>query len=153
MANVHGGRYTIGGGSKGNVLIVTGIPEIDRRLKMLPGRIQKKVLRQSMRKGMKVMASEVKRQVPFASGLTRKNVKVRAVKKRKRGQIEIEVKISGDPGLYRTMKSGEKVFYPAIVEYKHNPFMRRSFTARGEAARQVTIAAIAQGVEIEASKA
>lgn len=136
---------------KGTVIII-GIPAIDRRLKRLPGVVQKKIVRKAMRVGMKLMASEVKSQVPVDTGLTKANVKVRAVKKRKRGQIEIEVKIGGDPGLYKTSAAGEKVFYPAIVEYKHNPFMRRSFTAKGEAARQVAVAAIVQGIEIEASK-
>ena len=100
-------------------------------LKKLPGVVQKKVLRKSMRAGMKLIASEVKSQVPVDTGLTKANVKTRAVKKKRRGDIEIEVKIGGDPGLYKTSgKTGVKVFYPAIVEYKHNPFMRRSFIAK-----------------------
>jgi HK97 gp10 family phage protein len=134
-----------------SAIIVTGIPQIDRRLKTLAPRIQKKVVRKAIRDGIKVVASEVKTQVPVDTGLTKANVKVRAVKKKKRGVIEIEVKIGGDPGLYRKTAKGT-VFYPAIVEYKKNPFMRRSFVAKAEPARQKAITEILEGVEREASK-
>ena len=134
-------------------LIVLGIPEIDRKLRRLPGVVQKKVARKAMRNGIKVVAADVKRNVPVDTGLTKANVKVRAVKKRKRGEIEIEVKISGDPGLYRRYAGGTKTaFYPALVEYKHSHFMRRSFVSAGPTARQVAIDEIKIGVEEEVKK-
>jgi HK97 gp10 family phage protein len=134
-------------------VIITGIKQIDRRLKTLPLRVQTKIVRQSIRKGLKILATEVKANVPIHTGITQKNVQVRAVKKRKRGQIELEVKIGGkDDRLYKTEADGTKVFYPAIVEYKHNPFMRRAFDAKAEMARQVTIQSLRDGVEIEARK-
>jgi hypothetical protein len=134
-------------------IIVTGIRQIDRKLHTLPLRLQKKVVRQSIRKGLKLINADVKATVPVLSGLTQANVKTRAVKKRKRGQIEIEVRVASAPGLIKISgKTGKKVFYPAIVEYKHNDFMKRSYVSKGEAARQVTLYALLVGVEQEAGK-
>lgn len=133
-------------------IIITGVKEIDRKLSTLDTRVVKKHVRSSMRKGMKLIAAEVRTQVPVWSGLTKSAVKTRAVKTRKRGSIEIEVMIDGKaPGLIKPSAKGP-VFYPAIVEYKHNPFMRRSFTSKGEPARQVTLEALLQGVEEEVRK-
>lgn len=130
-------------------VVITGIKEIDRKLKRLEPKVQKKVLRQSMRSGLKVMAAEVKSQVPVETGLTRSAVKVKAVKRKKRGSIELEVAVGSKPGLTK-QSGGKPVFYPAVVEYKHDPFMRRSFTAKGEEARQTTMRLLRDGIEREA---
>jgi HK97 gp10 family phage protein len=139
-------------------VVITGIRDIDRRLRTLLPRLQKKVLRQAMRKGLKVVQAEVKAEVPVETGLTRSAVQVRAVKSKRRGSIALEVRISGKvPGLVKTYGGDKRAFYPAVVEYGRkgvapNPFMRRAFTAKGEAARQVTIEDIRMGVEREASR-
>ena len=72
-------------------VIVTGIPAIDKRLRTLPLRIQKKVVGQSMRAGLKGVAAEVKSQVPVDTGLTRSQVKTRVVKRKRRDVVELEV--------------------------------------------------------------
>ena len=136
-------------------VIVTGISDIDKRLKTLPLRIQKKVVSQSMRAGLAGVKSEVQSQVPVKSGLTRSQVKIRAVKRKRRDIIELEVRIGGGEsgeGLIKTTKSGKRTFYPAVVEYKHDPFMRRAFEASGDAARGVTIQLLRDGVEREAER-
>ena len=93
------------------------------------------------------------------TGMTEKNVKVRAVKKRKRGRIELEVRVEAVEGETKktSATTAETVFYPAVVEYGReneppNPFMRRAFTEAGESARQTTIQDIKAGVEIEAGR-
>lgn len=132
-------------------IIVTGIKDIDRRLKTLLPRLQKKVIRQGMRAGLKVIAAEVKANAPVDTGRMKKAVQVRAVKSRKRGSIALEVRISGKvAGLIKPGRN--PVFYPAIVEYKFRQFMKRAFNSKGEAARQVTINAIRMGIEREAGK-
>jgi len=139
-------------------LIITGVKPIDRKLKLLPPRLQKKVVRQAMRAGCKILADEVRAQAPVLSGLTKSAVKVRATKSRKRGTLGIEVQISGKvDGLIKTDSEGKGTFYPAVVQYGRegvppNPFMSRAFESKGEAARQVTIEALRQGVEREASQ-
>lgn len=151
-------------------VVVTGIGRIDRVLRTLPLRIQKKVVSSSMRAGMKLMQKSVKAEVPVDTGLTKSSVLVRAGLKRKRSEVSIDVRIDatapGTPkgtyaladvhGLKKTSKrTGKTVFYPAIVEYGHanippNPFMRRAFLRDGDRARKVTIAALRSGVEREA---
>lgn len=136
--------------------VVTGKAKIDRVLHTFPLRVQKNVVGQSMRAGMKVMQRSVKQEVPVDTGLTKSMVKVRAGLKRKRSEVSIDVRIDADKGLKKTSKrTGKTVFYPAVVEYGHknippNPFMRRAFLRDGDRARKVTIAALKAGVEREA---
>lgn len=145
------------------LVVITGIREIDRRLKRLEPAVQKKILRKAIRSGLKLVAEEVKARAPVDKGALRKGIKVRACRRRKRGAIELEVRIAATDETKRTSKkSGKTVFYPAIVEYGRNdklsgsvppnPFMRQAFEARGEAARQVTLAALLRGVEQESSR-
>jgi Bacteriophage HK97-gp10, putative tail-component len=135
--------------------IITGIKAIDRKLRKLPVKVQKKVIRQSMRDGLKVMQAEVKSQIPVDTGLARSNVKVRALKKRRRDRIAMEVRIAAAPGLINTSGSGKPFFYPAGIEYgdsehQANPFGRRSYTAKGDTAKSVTMVQMRDGVEREA---
>ncbi len=135
-------------------VVVTGIKAIDRKLKRLEPKVQRKVFRQSMRAGMKVMQAEVQSQVPVDTGLTKKNVKVRALK-RKRNRIAMEVRVAAAPGLITHWASGEPFFYPAGIEFgdsdhQPNPFGRRSYSSKGEAARDVTMNQMIAGVEREA---
>lgn len=141
-------------------VVVTGLAKIDKKLARLPFRVQGKVVRQSMRAGMKVMAAAVKAEVPVDTGLTRANVKVRATPKKriKKGQrsstISMEVVVEANPGLVKHTKGGKRYFYPAVVEYgarNHpaNPFGHRAFSRRGEAARQRTIATLKDGTNRE----
>jgi HK97 gp10 family phage protein len=104
---------------------------------------------------MKVMADAVKAEVPVDTGLTRRNVKVRAARKKKRGTIEIEVRVLAEGGLKKTSgRTGKTVFYPAIVQYggkniRKNPFMSRAYDRRGDAARLRTIELLKDGVNRE----
>lgn len=136
-------------------VIITGVSAIDRRMKLLPLKVQKKVLRPAMRDGLKLVAAEVRMQAPVETGRTKGAVQVRALRQRRRDSVSLEVRISGKiPGLIKQGQS-EPVFYPAVVEYGRkdmppNPFMRRSYEAKGEAARQLAIQRIREGVEREA---
>lgn len=160
-------------------VVVTGIKKIDRGLKSLDIKIQKKIVRQGIRAGLKVMRAEVIRQVPVDTGLTKKSVKLKAWSKRRKGIIRMNVLISGgEPGLIKTSKQGNRTFYPAAVEYgvkgrkanavvrffapkakvygdgsvKPNPFMRRAFQYAGKTSRDVAIRTILEGIEREAGK-
>lgn len=135
-------------------VVITGIRRIDKKLKLLPLKVQKKVVRQSMRKGMKIVLSEVKSEAPVDSGVLKSNLALRARKRKKRGTIELEVRIKANDETKKTSKAGKTVFYPAIVEYGHgnappNPFMRRAYTQSGRAARDETLQALLDGVNRE----
>jgi hypothetical protein len=133
-------------------VIVTGIGDIDRRLKTLEPRVQKKVIRQAMRAGLKILQAATEAEAPVLTGATKEAVVVRAVKGRRRGSIELEVRIAADDELKKTSANGKTYFYPAIVQYMYDPFITRAFDSTGEAARQVTIARIREGIEREASR-
>ena len=142
---------------KQGAVIITGIKEIDRKLAKLPGRIQKKVARQSMRAGLKIVQAEMKSQIPVDTGLARSNVKVRALK-RSRTRIGMEVRIKAAEGLInQSGSSGKPFFYPAGIEYGDsthtpNPFGRRSYASAGPKAATLTKTLVIEGVEREAAK-
>lgn len=160
-------------------VIVTGIRKVDRRLKSLVPRLQKKVIRQGIRAGLKVIKAEMQNQAPVKTGLMRASVKVRASKFRKRGEIKMVAFISGNvPALVKSYGPDKKrFFYPAGVEFgvkqknhphakpknsaieyyekeaqKPNPFAKRAFQIAGEPSRQRAIEVILEGIEREASK-
>jgi HK97 gp10 family phage protein len=140
------------------LVVVTGIKELDRKLKKLAVNVQRKIARQAARAGMKIIAAEARAQVPVVSGLTKSSIKVRATKKKRRGDIGIDVRVtSKTEGLVIRPPKGRPVFYPSTVEYGDrdhppNPFMRRVFQAKGPEAQKVTMQAIRDGVEREARK-
>lgn len=131
-------------------VVVTGIDKVDRKLRRLPYKIQGKVLRPAMRAGLKVMRAAVRADAPVLTGATRTAAVVRAPLKRKRDVVEYEVRIRAEGALKKTSpKTGKTVFYPAIVEYKYDPFMARAFADSAGAARNVTLRAIKAGLDRE----
>lgn len=148
------GERTDGKGKVGLAVAVTGVPEIDRRLKQLEKKVQKKVITQAMRAGMKIIQKDVKARARkvFAgpgsksTGATVRGVKVRATK-RSRKRFGIDVRING--GAYV-----DKTFYAAFHEYgtrrmKARPIMAPSFRANGKAVRDEILRLTLAGVERE----
>lgn len=139
-------------------LYITGIKQIDRRLKLLPLKVQKKIIRPAIRDGLKLVKAEMAVQAPVDTGLMKKSIKIKAVAKRKVGRIAMLVQISGKvAGLVKTSKSGKRTFYPAAVEWGSrdhppNPFGRRAYTGAGPAARDLAMQKILDGTLREASK-
>lgn len=144
-------------GDGNKLVVITGVKAIDRRMKMLPDRLKKKVIRQAIRKALKPVQVAVKAQAPVASGQTKRAVRIRAVKSKKRDRIALEVKIGA--GDYK----GDQ-YYAAFVQYGHNiarprgnvighvqenPFMSRAFLATAGTARQDAMVEIAKGVNNE----
>jgi HK97 gp10 family phage protein len=135
-------------------IVVTGIKEIDRKLKELVPKIQRKVLRQAMRSGMKHVFQEALLRVRVLTGLLKKNIKLRAMK-RKRGRVGLLVQVKSDPGLSKTSKDGKRYFYPASVEWGHgsvppHPFMRPAYDLKGPEARDTTLNELLAGTLREA---
>lgn len=137
-------------------VVVTGVKEIDRKLKILEPSIQKKVLRQAMRSGMKIVLQEALLRVPVLTGLLKRNIKLRAMK-RKRNRIGLLVQVKSDPGFVKPSKAGVKYWYPASVEFGHgtvppHPFMRPAYDTQGPAARDKTLHELLDGTMREAAK-
>jgi HK97 gp10 family phage protein len=137
-------------------LVVTGIPEIDRKLRALGPKVGNKVVRQALRAAIKTMQAAVKQQAPHGeTGELEEGTKVRAGK-RSRTKIEMAVVIAGGP----LVKGPRRYLYPAAVEFgaraagiPANPFARRAFEAEKEAVKADAEKRIRDGVEREASQA
>lgn len=133
-------------------IVITGIKDVDKRLKRLEPKIQKKVIRQAMRGGLKTLAALLRSEAPVDTGATKAGIKVRAVKSRRRGTIAMEVRIQESPETKRTSgKTGETVWYPAILEHLTH-WMARVFDNHGERVRQETLDRLRKGIEDEAGR-
>ena len=139
---------------------ITGAKEIERMLRALPARIAGKIVRPALRAAAKEIQTEAKRLAPFKSGLLRKNIKVRAGK-RKRGRISVLVQ--NKAGDYR----GE-TYYAAFQEFGYRigsrklgtsrkevagkGFMRRAGESKQKAATEIVSRMMREGVIREAKK-
>lgn len=133
---------------KGLTYRVEGIKEIQRAYRELPGRVAKKVVRQAVRAGIKVVAAEARALAPDASGFLKSRIKVRASLKRRRGMVAFEIRI-GDKDF--TGKS----YYGAMVEFgtkkqEGQHFLERALENKKAEASSLMISMIRDGIEREA---
>jgi HK97 gp10 family phage protein len=139
-------------------VFITGIKRIDKKLKLLPQAVQKKIIRPAIREGLKLVKAEAAMRAAVDTGRMKKALKIVAYKKRKVGRIGMNLQISTSvPGLVKHSKSGKRAFYPAVEEYgardhPPDPFMRPAFTGAGPSARDLTMQKILDGIEREAMK-
>ncbi len=124
---------------------VTGAAELQRLLRTLEPRVGKRVIRQSLREGAKMVQAEAKRQAPVLEdtrtlgsqsqgrvpGTLRRGIVVRSMKSNKpsKGRFRIGVMMAKREKL--DIDGGSKWFYPAIVHAGHStararPFMRNA---------------------------
>jgi HK97 gp10 family phage protein len=128
-------------------LKITGVKEIDRALATFERVTARKIIRSSMREALKLMQARAKelaprgvsrmlRGVQHAAGTLMRNIKIRAAKVRRRGEIAISVRIgAGD-------FKGEQ-FYGSFPEYgtkeQHaQHFLLRAFRATRDQVRDRT---------------
>lgn len=142
-----------------------GGPALERKLAALDSKVARKLSRQALRAGAKVVLAQAKANAPKRTGLLRRSLKVRAGKARK-GFTQFRVQTAA--GSFK----GE-TFYGAFVEFGHkigkrssalrdykratgqdprgevpaNPFIARAFRQKREAALQVIIATLKQGIK------
>lgn len=145
---------------KGRVAFtISGLGSAQRALNALPPAIEKKVIRQAIRKSLRPVKLAVEQEAPKGeTGLLADSVKIRAVKKRKRGRIALQVRIAEGDFLGET-------YYAAMVEFGHalrdvprgpevgrvpaDPFMERAFDRTAKPAREEAIREIKLGVDRE----
>jgi HK97 gp10 family phage protein len=101
---------------------ITGITEALTKLKTLDGKVQKGVVRRSLRKGAKIFQKAAQSAAPVASGLTKSAIKIRAGKAKK-GTYRLNV------GVGASDYQGE-TFYAAFVLYGHKVGSRKLGDAR-----------------------
>lgn len=87
---------------------LVGGQEIDRLLQTLSVKIEKNILRASLRAGAVVFLAEVKQRIPAVSGDLRKSARITT--RQGRGQVSASVKVGN-----------KKVYYAQMVEFGTRP--------------------------------
>lgn len=135
---------------KRNNLTITGIKEIDRKLKGIPDKLAKKALRQSMRPAMKEVLKEAQQNAPVDSGDLKKSIKLKAGPRSKKA-ITLDVAVG--EGFFK----GD-TFYAGFVEFGTSkmpakPFMRPAYDSKGQDAKNKVIQDIPKMLEDVVKKA
>ncbi len=156
---------------RGVAITITGIDEIKRAFRELPAKVAKKVVRQALRKGLKLPLAAAKTDAPVDTGAGRRSLRVRASKgprgSRPRDTIAMALLIGErSPGKtwymalqergYHTgkrIRSGGKVVgrSPGSRKIAGKHYMRRALHATEQAARELIITEITSGIERQAS--
>ena len=107
-------------------IILSGVPELDRKLKLLAANMANKITRGALRTAGKQLLEKTKAAAPVDTGRLRKGLKLKALKRsRTRSGVMIQTPSREALGI----KPGDKSYYPAAVEFgtdkkAANPFMR-----------------------------
>lgn len=153
-------------------VVVTGVKEIDRRLRRLEPRVGKKVIRQAIRKALRPVLAAAKANAPVESGALRRSIKIRAVKSklRRKGVVGLDVRVDRKTFRRESSKAakssaGDKPagggpesdgdWYAAVVEFGDSthaghPFMGPAYASAGPATREIAMKLIRDGVEHQA---
>lgn len=105
-------------------ITISGDKELIRSLRALPKLVARRCLRQAMRPAMKIVQSDAKNNAPVDTGLTKKAIKVRAIK---RSSKFIGIDVTLGEGDYKG-----KSFYGAFVEYGTNERFHKSGKSIGK---------------------
>lgn len=111
-----------------------GAPELQAQLKALPLKVQKKLLRQGMRKAGKLVRDEAQRLVPVDTGELKQSLKVRALL---RGRGSFGVRIMTGTRSELGIDPDAQGYYPASVEFGSRtqpaqPYLRAAADAKRE---------------------
>lgn len=123
-----------------------GLDELDRAVKKLPEKIQKRVLIGALRAGGRIIQKDAKARAPVKSGNLKRNISVIAGKSKKRapiGQVQAEVFVATTP----------KAWYAHIVEFKAGKqFMRPAFDTTQREVLDAIGDKLAEGILKETAK-
>ena len=100
---------------------IEGAKELEKKLTRLPGKVAKKVVTQSLRKGAAIIRKRTKALAPRKTGTLRKSIITRAAKSRRNFPgVKALLQFFNTrkfPQLIVHSSSGDRGFYPAAVEY------------------------------------
>lgn len=127
------------------VMSIRGGEELAAALEALGPTMEKKILRSAMREAAKPMLADAKRRAPVLTGQLRKSLKIRAMKRRSKGQVGVV--ISTAKGFFK----GDE-FYGAFHEFgtkrmPARPFIRPAFEANKAQSIRIVGEAIKIGLE------
>lgn len=137
-----------------------GAKEIEAKLHRLPPVVERKLARQSLRAGAKIVQAQAKADAPRKTGFLASQIKVRAAQRR-RGRIGVVVQTAkgffkGDSfyGAFQEMgfRIGPRRLGDArrFVDGKH--FMQRAFDSTKQRAADTVLESLKLGIEREASQ-
>jgi len=131
------------------VTVKFDVRKLNKKLKQLESKIEKKIIRQALRAGAKVIAKEAKQLAPVDTGELKSKIKVWALK-RSRKKIGVLV------GTSAKEYTGDQ-FYAAFVEYgtkdqPAKPFLGPAAEAKGPEAKAAVEKKLAEGIEKETNK-
>lgn len=128
---------------------ITGAKELDKVLSLLPKRLQRKVLLQALRAGAKPMLDDARNGIPVKSGMTKKDLKIRAVPAKESGAPAVAIggsnAKSGRAYITRFLELGTSKM-PA------HPFLRPAFDNNAEQTLNIVGKELGRRIEDEAEK-
>lgn len=133
-----------GSGIRGE-FIISGGEALAAALAEIPKAMEKKILARAMRDAAKPMLDDAKRLAPVLTGQLRKSIKIRSIKRNRKGRVGVV--ISTEKGFFK----GE-TFYGAFLEFgtkklPARPFIRPAFEANKARSAKIAGEAIKLGLE------
>ena len=146
---------------------ITGLAELDRKLKALDARVKRKLVKTAVKAGANIIkhqaASNAVTMVGGEMGdLLAKNIKVHVFRKQKRGSYGVSVWMKpGVMGFMWITQDGTQEYIPAAIEFGHFggwqqespsfvpaiPFIRTAFDSKVRAAERVIGRILGLGLE------
>ena len=127
-------------------------------LDRLGNKSARKIVRRSQQKAAKAMLEATKSAAPVDTGLLKSSLTVLPLKP-KRGRVGFRVGYTNVKQIVAqsTYGGGKRGFYPAFVEYgtgtrPAHPFMRPAFNANKEAAKEIIVRELREGIIKEVQK-
>lgn len=119
--------------------------ELTRAFSRLSERVQKRAMRKAMKRFAAAVESRAKELAPKMTGALAEGIKTASYSSKSKGQFGVLVRMPTRKelaALYPTRMQeivGGHYYYPAIVEYKHKPFLRPAFDEKeGRAIAEIT---------------
>jgi len=130
-------------------IAVIGDKELQRKLKALDIKMQKKIIHKALRAAAKPILAQSKATAPVLSGRLKKSLKLRA-RRARRGVFGVQVMTGTRQEL--GIPAGYPYYYPAAVEYGHarapaHPFLRPALEANRQKGINIAANVIRQGIE------
>jgi HK97 gp10 family phage protein len=149
---------------------LTGAKEIEKKLRELEPKVGRKVVRQALRSGAKIIQKAQKDSAKSVVGGSlgskiARNIVVRAMKKKTKNRYGVTALINPkEESFIHHTKDNKRYYIPAAIEYGHakpgrgggssppkdvpaRPFMRPAFDAEKENAANVIISELKKGIE------
>ena len=157
----------------GVTMNLTGMDNLQKTLRTLEKKVERKIVRTAVRSGAKIIQAEAKAVAPYKTGILRRSISVRARKKRKKAEFSMNVLFDtrkypqlvsfsvGSSSNLKTRKlTGKRYFYPAALEFgtttrpniKTKGWFRKAWDRRKQASLAVVLQSMKNGVEREAGK-